>query len=151
MKVARRFQFFAAQPWRDKLYLLKMALVVTTIEIGLRLFGLKKIVAFLGKQSKTTIDTIDVDRTVEQHKKLIFLITLFFPFAGRCLARSLTAWWLLGRQGIRTNLKIGIEKKNGKVQAHAWLEYNEKPLDYRNVAETYTVFDDFALSKINAA
>ena len=39
-----------------------------------------------------------------------------------CLAKSLTLWWLLGRQGIRSRLRIGVRKENGKLEAHAWVE-----------------------------
>lgn len=39
-----------------------------------------------------------------------------------CLAKSLTLWWLLGRQGIVSNLRIGIRKENEKLEAHAWVE-----------------------------
>jgi len=39
-----------------------------------------------------------------------------------CLAKSLTLWWLLGRQGISSHLRIGIRKENEKLEAHAWVE-----------------------------
>src|SRR5258708_24297439 len=39
-----------------------------------------------------------------------------------CLAKSLTLWWLLGRQGISSQLRIGIRKENEKFEAHAWVE-----------------------------
>jgi Transglutaminase-like superfamily len=41
-----------------------------------------------------------------------------------CLAKSLTLWWLLGRQGITSDLRIGIRKDNEKFEAHAWVERN---------------------------
>jgi hypothetical protein len=39
-----------------------------------------------------------------------------------CLAKSLTLWWLLGREGIPSELRIGIRKENEKFEAHAWVE-----------------------------
>jgi hypothetical protein len=39
-----------------------------------------------------------------------------------CLAKSLTLWWLLSRQGIPAHLRIGIRKKAEKFEAHAWVE-----------------------------
>ena len=39
-----------------------------------------------------------------------------------CLAKSLTLWWLLGRQGIPSQLRIGIRKDVEKFEAHAWVE-----------------------------
>jgi len=39
-----------------------------------------------------------------------------------CLVKSLALWWLLGRQGISSHLRIGIRKENEKLEAHAWVE-----------------------------
>ncbi len=39
-----------------------------------------------------------------------------------CLAKSMALWWLLGRQGISSHLRIGIRKENGAFEAHAWVE-----------------------------
>ncbi len=39
-----------------------------------------------------------------------------------CLAKSLTLWWLLARQGISSHLRIGIRKEKEKFEAHAWVE-----------------------------
>lgn len=44
---------------------------------------------------------------------------LFHP---SCLAKSLTLWWLLGRAGIRSDLRIGIRKESEEFAAHAWVE-----------------------------
>ncbi|HTT32669.1 MAG TPA: lasso peptide biosynthesis B2 protein [Methylomirabilota bacterium] len=39
-----------------------------------------------------------------------------------CLAKSLTLWCVLGRQGIASQLRIGIRKERGGFAAHAWVE-----------------------------
>src|SRR5712671_2642213 len=39
-----------------------------------------------------------------------------------CLAKSLTLWWLLERQGIASHLRIGIRKEVEKFEAQAWVE-----------------------------
>lgn len=39
-----------------------------------------------------------------------------------CLVKSLTLWWLLGRQGITSELRIGVRKEGGNLEAHAWVE-----------------------------
>jgi Transglutaminase-like superfamily len=41
-----------------------------------------------------------------------------------CLQKSLALWWLLGRQEIASELRIGARKLDGKFQAHAWVERN---------------------------
>jgi Transglutaminase-like superfamily len=39
-----------------------------------------------------------------------------------CLERSLCLWWLLARQGIATQFRIGVRKDGEKFAAHAWVE-----------------------------
>jgi len=46
-----------------------------------------------------------------------------------CLEESLALWWLLGRQGIPSQLRIGIRKKNAKFEAHAWVEFEGAALN----------------------
>jgi len=40
----------------------------------------------------------------------------------RCLQRALVLQRLLAKQGLETELKIGVQKRNGILFAHAWLE-----------------------------
>lgn len=39
-----------------------------------------------------------------------------------CLAESLTLWWLLARQGIPSEIRIGVRKQISNLEAHAWVE-----------------------------
>jgi Transglutaminase-like superfamily len=39
-----------------------------------------------------------------------------------CLEQSLALWWLLGRQGIASSVRIGTRKNEEKFEAHAWVE-----------------------------
>jgi hypothetical protein len=39
-----------------------------------------------------------------------------------CLEQSLALWWLLGRQGIASSVRIGTRKTEEKFEAHAWVE-----------------------------
>ena len=39
-----------------------------------------------------------------------------------CLVKSLTLWWLLGRQGITSELRVGVRKQVGNLEAHSWVE-----------------------------
>jgi hypothetical protein len=59
-----------------------------------------------------------------------------------CLAKSLTLWWLLARQGISSQLRIGARKEGEKFQAHAWVERDgvalNEPDDHH---QHYAAFD----------
>jgi len=46
-----------------------------------------------------------------------------------CLEESLALWWLLGRQGLASQLRIGIRKESAKFEAHAWVEFEGAALN----------------------
>jgi Transglutaminase-like superfamily len=46
-----------------------------------------------------------------------------------CLPRSLVLWWLLRRLGVPGELRIGVRKRAGQLEAHAWVEHGGRPLE----------------------
>lgn len=59
-----------------------------------------------------------------------------------CLEKSLTLWWLLAREGISCNLRIGTRKIKEKFEAHAWLEYEGVALsDPEELHRHYVAFE----------
>ncbi len=71
------------------------------------------------------------------------------PVHPSCLAKSLALWWLLGRQGITSRLRIGIRKENGTLEAHAWVErdgiaLNEPEEHHRHYAAFDAALTSFA-------
>jgi len=44
-------------------------------------------------------------------------------FRTSCLEQSLVLWWMLRRQGIHADLRIGANKQAGRFEAHAWVEF----------------------------
>jgi hypothetical protein len=45
-----------------------------------------------------------------------------------CLRRSLVLQWLLARSGLDTRLQYGVRREDGRLQAHAWLEYQGRSI-----------------------
>jgi Transglutaminase-like superfamily len=59
-----------------------------------------------------------------------------------CLEESLALWWLLGRQGIASELRIGVRKQGEKFEAHAWVEREGSALNEPEALhEHYAAFD----------
>jgi len=59
-----------------------------------------------------------------------------------CLQRSLALWWLLGRNGIYSELHIGTRIEAGLLNAHAWIETEGVVLnDSSDVRRRYEPFD----------
>lgn len=59
-----------------------------------------------------------------------------------CLSRSLVLWGLLSRQGISSELRIGVRREEGHFEAHAWIEYEGVALnEYTDLCDRYSAFD----------
>jgi hypothetical protein len=64
------------------------------------------------------------------------------PYRATCLRRSLVLWWLLRRRGTACDLRIGVRKEAGQLQAHAWVEYRGVVLnDWADVSGRYASFN----------
>jgi len=50
-------------------------------------------------------------------------------WSGTCLERSLVLWWMIRRQGLQAELKIGARKNEGSFEAHAWVEVDDVALN----------------------
>jgi hypothetical protein len=55
------------------------------------------------------------------------------------LIESLVLWWLLRRQGFDGDLRIGVRKHAGQLQAHAWVEHRGQALN--DAGDGFVPFD----------
>lgn len=56
------------------------------------------------------------------------------PLPANCLHRSLTLWWLLGREGITSVVRFGVKpaaEKGATPDFHAWVEIEDVPVNDR--------------------
>ncbi|WP_206437529.1 MULTISPECIES: lasso peptide biosynthesis B2 protein [unclassified Mesorhizobium] len=77
----------------------------------------------------------------QETARLVSIAAYRGSYSGNCLKRSMTLWFLLRRQGIEGELRIGTRKADGKFEAHAWVEYRGKVLnDTVDVGERFAAF-----------
>ena len=70
---------------------------------------------------------------------------------ANCLEQSLGLWFLLGRQGVASELRIGSRKVAGRFEAHAWVVCHGEALnETQEVHRHYAAFDR-ALSSVAEA
>lgn len=65
-----------------------------------------------------------------------------------CLEESLALWWLLGRQGIRSELRVGIRKDADRFEAHAWVEREGAALNEPEARHLHYAAFDAALAPL---
>ncbi|MDW8215970.1 MAG: lasso peptide biosynthesis B2 protein [Acidobacteriota bacterium] len=66
-----------------------------------------------------------------------------------CLIRALALWFWLTRRGVACEIVLGVQKTPGALEAHAWVEWQGKPLlEAADVRQHYAAFDQ-PLSRIS--
>jgi len=104
---------------------LRALVMLPIVSVGLRALGFRAVqtalgIAIPGPNSAGTPDFIQTRIVLTAH--MVNSADRHGRVHASCLAKSLTLWCLLGRQGIPSQLRIGTRKENGKFAAHAWVE-----------------------------
>lgn len=70
--------------------------------------------------------------------RMVAVAARYGPYRGNCLKKSLVLWWLLRRQGLPAQLRIGVRKQAGAIDGHAWVEVDDRLLlDPEQTAQDY--------------
>ena len=65
------------------------------------------------------------------------------PYGGTCLDRSVFLWLVMRLHGIDGSIRIGLTKRDGPLEGHAWVELDGQVVnDIPDVADRYAVFDE---------
>ncbi len=129
-------------PVSERRLLWQMAIALPLVEMGLRLFGFNRTKQALTQWSQIGAPSpVNRNDEVIRYKRLFRRVCRVSPFTGRCLAQSLTLWALLQRRGIDTDLIFGQRYDQGRFDAHAWLEYQGRPInDSQQVHQRFVAF-----------
>ncbi len=126
----RKFARYKSLSRGDRRLALQFAIMVPCVELCLRLFGFNRVVGVLSRLFAAELAVAgDVLSIIDRHKFILRRVGANLPFSGRCLARSLTLWGLLKRQGIDTDLRFGQRNIEGRLDAHAWIEFLGQPVN----------------------
>jgi hypothetical protein len=103
--------------------------------------GLKVSQARLARSRVTKTRTLENPDAWQARLRALQRISRRLP-ATRCLARSLTLWWWMRRQGLAPQLRIGVDRTAGTLEGHAWVECDGHLFDEtRTGAERWTRVD----------
>ena len=112
--------------WRDRGLLVETFAIVSTLPLVLRVVRVQRLTGTLGR----TFDgrgpaggRVDEPRA-RQIARVVAMASRHTPTTNTCLHRSLALWWVLGRRGLDSQLKMGARQSNGRLDAHAWVEHS---------------------------
>ena len=120
-----RLRRFSALPGPAKALFLRALVLLPLLTLSLRVRGFgatQRILQKLTASAKNGPPVAAVESRVALTTRMVLTAARNSPIPSTCLERSLSLWWLLARQGIATEFRIGVRKDDEKFAAHAWVE-----------------------------
>jgi hypothetical protein len=117
---------FSALPRPAKALFLRAAVILPFLSLLLHFRDFRYTRRFLQRllrARENPIPTVAGDPRVALTSRMVQAAARHSPISSTCLERSLALWWLLARQGIAAQLRIGVRKDGEKFAAHAWVEH----------------------------
>lgn len=139
-----RLRRFNALERRAQGMFLRAAALLPLISWSLRLRGFRKTQGSLQKLVPPPADSTNTDASDRSELTVRMVRAAVRHSLGHptCLEESLALWWLLGRQSLATELRIGVRKQGDIFQAHAWVERDGIALNEpQALHEHYAAFD----------
>jgi hypothetical protein len=115
----------------DHAALLQAGVLLPLTVLAFRGLGFRRWQATLQRWSPRSIAP---DGGTERAYRVAWLVRVAARFVAprdSCLSQSLVLWWLLRRRGLTSELRIGVRKCDGRLQAHAWVQYRDLALNGR--------------------
>jgi hypothetical protein len=115
-------------------------LTVVLASVRLRAMGLERTQRRMSGSRR--VPPADADERATASARVVWAITRRLPYARTCLPRSVALWALLRRQGIDSEVVIGVRPGGAPLDAHAWVERAGVPLNERpDIVATYARMD----------
>jgi hypothetical protein len=96
--------------------------------LALRWVSYDRLEAFTSLATNKSTPVPDVLARARQRLGLVSLAAHFHLLPMTCLPRALTLRWLLSRDGIPAELRIGVNKTPAGMYSHAWVELDGQPI-----------------------
>jgi len=108
---------------------------------ALRIAGLRRTQVLLERSLRDGMPREGLDARAVA--RLVSIAARHGPVRARCLAASLTLSSLLRRYGMRGDLRLGVRKRDGRFEAHAWIEHDGTALlEPLGIDRRYAVFEE---------
>lgn len=152
MSLLDKWRRLNALPRAERGWVLSALVLLPLVSQSLRRLGFRRTEFFLNRlqantcgarQEPAAVQLLTAQRTAS----LVRSVARDGISAPNCLAESVVLSWLLRRQGIDAELRIGVCKENGKFEAHAWVAFAGVTLNETDVPhERFVAFDVFPAS-----
>jgi hypothetical protein len=134
-----RWRKFRGLPAAERRLFVRALLLLPAVALALRLVGLRRCQGMLARFSPPRPAPAD-GPPAEDIARLVAIAARYAPGRANCLHRSLVLWWSLRRLGRPGELRIGVRKCDGRLEAHAWVEQGGQTFDDTTDQRPYVPF-----------
>lgn len=128
------------QAW-ERFLLVRLFFLLPSAWLALKIFGFNR--ARRMAERKLQAGLIELDpvamKRVQRQAQLTSIASRHGIYKANCLHQSLALCWLLRRQGMAAQIRIGVRPNMQPFQAHAWVELDGIPLGQQ--VDEYKAFD----------
>lgn len=127
--------------WPERRCLGQAVVMLPMTALALRVLGFRRVRSALHRFAPAPLPWASPTGTSISARQIAHLVGVaaqYVPAWVTCLPRALTLEWLLRRQGIEPDLRLGVRKVAGGCEAHAWVEHQGLALlERRDVAARF--------------
>jgi hypothetical protein len=132
----------------ERRLLVQSILLLPVFHIALLLLGYYHLRALIEKSTPLKTLNIPVSETeilqrARDISRIVSIAARHGFYRASCLRRSLLVWWFLRSEGIASTIRFGVQMSSGRLEAHAWVEYNGTVInDAANIHEHYPTLQE---------
>ncbi len=142
--LVRKGRAWTQLSWEERSLFLQALILLPFVALSVQLWGMRRTQSLLAQLSQQTrsVQSAVLLPKVEKTARMVRIAARYSVLWTNCLKKSLVLWFLLRRQGIESELRIGVRRDQGEFQAHAWVEYEGIVLnDTQNVRQKFVMFE----------
>jgi hypothetical protein len=129
-ELGRRWRTARRLTWAERRLMVEAIGHLSITTLALRLFGFQRTQSALIRSNRTP-RTVPGERHVAAARIAAVVTSAGHYCIGRprCLPQALTLQWLMRRQGLPAELRIGVRQQGDRMEAHAWVECEGSAFD----------------------
>jgi hypothetical protein len=140
-RLLQRVRRYLALPQADRRLFIRAFIGLVLVDLKLRTSGSQRLIspAELAEQRPPRQSSTEFLQQAECYARWLEIAARHHVVRAQCLHRSLVLHRWLRREGLPSELRIGVRKEDGALKAHAWVELGgEVVREGRNAVAAFT-------------
>ena len=129
MRVLGDLRRFLVLDRADRWLLVRAFVWLSVIDLLLRSRGLQRFDSRVAREATQPATSPEAFVRARRYARRITAAARRHPLRPACLQRSLVLHYWLTRDGLSSQLRIGVRREAGQLKAHAWVEVNGQPVN----------------------